>query len=302
MTQSTLSDYLASTVDFQPADPVVMAPPHRHLPAIAWVGLAILLFFALVAALAPWLAPYDPTSFDFQPLLLPSAEHPLGTNDAGQDILSELIYGTRVSLLVAAVASLLVLSAATLVGTLSGYVGGWFDTMLMRGVDIMLAIPRLPLMILVAAYAGSGLPQIILIIALFSWPMPTRLIRAEVLSLRNRSHIFAARSFGGGTRYIISRHLVPALTPILVTTLAVQAGRAVILEAGLAFLGLGDPTIKSWGLMMRYALSFSGIYFGPYWLWWLLPAGICLTLLVLGLTFLGQGLETWANPRTERHH
>ena len=131
--------------------------------------------------------------------------------------------------------------------------------------------------------------------------MPTRLIRAEVLSLRNRSHIHAARSFGGGPRYIISRHLVPALAPILVTGLAIQAGRAVILEAGLAFLGLGDPTIKSWGSIMRYALSFSGIYFGPYWLWWLLPAGICLTLLVLGLTFLGQGLEAWANPRAERH-
>lgn len=301
MTQSTLSEYLASTVDFQQADAAVQVPLRRRLPTIAWAGLGILLFFVLAAVLAPWLAPHDPASFDFQPLLRPAAEHPLGTNEVGQDIFSELIYGTRVSLLVAGVTSLLVLSLATLVGTIAGYGGGWLDTLLMRCIDIMLAIPRLPLMIVAAAYAGSGLLQIILIIALFSWPMPTRLIRAEVLSLRTRSHIHAARSFGGSARYIIRRHFIPALTPILVTGLAVQAGRAVILEAGLAFLGLGDPTIKSWGMIMRYALSFSGIYFGLYWLWWLLPAGICLTLLVLGLTFLGQGLETWANPRLEQH-
>jgi ABC-type dipeptide/oligopeptide/nickel transport system permease subunit len=300
MTQSTLSEYLASTIEVQ-ASPAPAIRMRQRLPGIAWVGLAIVLFFLVIALFAPWLAPYDPTGFVAAPLLYPSLDHLLGTNDAGQDIFSELIYGTRVSLLVAVITSLLILGTATTIGTLAGYLGGTFDTLLMRFVDIMLAIPQLPLMIVVAAYAGSGLPQIMLIIALFSWPMPTRLIRAEVLSLRQRSHIQAARTFGGGLLYVIRRHLIPALTPILITALVVQAGRAVMLEAGLAFLGLGDPTIKSWGLMMRYALSFSGIYFGPYWLWWLLPTGICLTMLVLGLTFMGQGLEGWANPQTERH-
>ncbi len=300
MSQSTLTDYLAPTLDATAHRmPATVSKP--RLPRITWVGLAILLFFTVMALFAPWLVPHDPAAFDAAPLLPPSAEHPLGTNDAGQDIFSELIYGTRVSLLVAAVTSLLILGLATLVGTLAGYLGGVTDSALMRGVDVLLAIPRLPLMIVIAAYAGTGLTQIILIIALFSWPISARLIRAEVLSLRYRLHVQAARSFGGDARYIITRHLIPALAPILITTLVLQAGRAVLTEAGLAFLGLGDPTIKSWGLMMRYALSFSGIYFGSYWVWWLLPPGLCLTALLLGLTFLGQGLEAWANPRLERH-
>lgn len=299
MTHSNLGHYLTLTTDIH--DAATPARMRRRPPGIAWVGLIILLFYLAVALLAPWLAPYDPASFEASPLLNPGRAHLLGTNDIGQDIFSEIIYGARVSLLVALVTSGLVITLATTVGTIAGYVGGVVDTLLMRLIDVMLAIPRLPLMIVLAAYAGSGLLQIILIIALFSWPMPARLIRAEVLSLRSRQHIQAARSFGGGVRYVIVRHLIPALVPILVTTLAVQASRAVMMEAGLAFLGLGDPTIKSWGAIIRAALSFSGIYFGSYWLWWLIPAGLNITLLVLGLTFLGQGLEHWANPRTERH-
>jgi ABC-type dipeptide/oligopeptide/nickel transport system permease subunit len=301
MTQLSLGEYLAQPAETQHSSSRLPTFRDRRLPGIAWVGLAILIIYLLVALLAPWLAPYDPTRFDARPLLPPSPAHPLGTNDAGQDIFSELIYGTRVSLLVAGATSLLVITLATLVGTVAGYAGQVIDTVLMRFVDVMLAIPRLPLMIVVAAYAGTGLLQIILIIALFSWPMPARLIRSEVLSLRHRLHIQAARSFGGGARYVIKRHLIPALFPILITSLTVQASRAVLTEAGLAFLGLGNPTIKSWGTIIYFALSFSGIYFGPYWIWWLLPAGFSITLLMLGFTFLGQGLEAWANPRTKRH-
>lgn len=301
MTQTDLSlaDYLSGVADGPAAAPPRVA--RRRPPGITWVGIAILLGFVAVALFAPLLTPYDPRSFDARPLLPPGVEHPLGTNDVGQDILSELIYGTRVSLLVAGVASGLILILATLVGTVAGYLGGIVDLLLTRFIDVMLSIPRLPLMILIAAYVGSGLLPIILIIALFGWPMAARLIRAETLSLRNRQHVQAARTFGGGTRYILLRHLIPALTPILVTELAVQASRAVMMEAGLAFLGLGDPTIKSWGMIIRAALSFSGIYFGQYWLWWLLPPGLAITFLVLGFTFLGQGLEQWANPRAARH-
>jgi ABC-type dipeptide/oligopeptide/nickel transport system permease subunit len=300
MTESMMAERLAS-VDTKSREDGGVVNGRHSLPPIAWIGAIILLFYLFVALFAPQLAPYDPTSLDAKPLLKPSAEHLLGTNDIGQDILSELIYGTRASLLVASVTSLLVLGLATAVGTLSGYMGGLVDTIFMRVVDIMLAIPRLPLMILLAAYVGSGLPQIILIIALFSWPISARLIRSEVLSLRHRPHIQASRTFGGGTLYVLFRHLIPALTPILVTNLATQASRAVMMEAGLAFLGLGDPTIKSWGLIIRFALSFSSIYFGPHWIWWILPAGFNITLLMLGFTFLGQGLEVWVNPRTKRY-
>lgn len=305
MSHTSLSQYLATPAEAAPevinATGAAPRVARRRLPTVAWLGLAILSFFLAVAVFAPWLAPFDPHAFDARPLQSPNADHWLGTNDIGQDIFSELVYGARVSLLVAGVTSLLVISLATTIGALAGYLGGWSDTLLMRLVDVMLAIPRLPLMIVLAAYAGSGLLQIILIIALFSWPLSARLVRSEVLSLRQRQHVQAAQVFGGGVRYVIWRHLIPALTPILVTTLAVQASRAVMMEAGLSFLGLGDPTLKSWGLIIRAALDFSGIYFGSYWVWWILPAGFSLTLLVLGFTFLGQGLESWANPRVARH-
>jgi peptide/nickel transport system permease protein len=272
-----------------------------RLPAIASIGLGILGFYLLVAAFAPWLAPYDPASFLGIPLDPPSPAHWLGVNDVGQDILSELIYGTRISLAVGCLAALLTLSLATLVGTLAGYLGGWVDTLLMRIVDILMIIPRLPLMIVIAAYAGANIQTTILVIGLLSWPHTARVIRAQVLSLRSRTHIQAARLFGGGALYVIRRHLVPEVGPILAAGFVAQAGQAVMMEAGLAFLGLGDPTLKSWGLIIRYALNSSGFFFSDRWLWWLLPAGLNLSLLLLSFTFLGIGIETISHPRARRH-
>lgn len=272
-----------------------------RLPGIGWLGLGILLAIGLIALGAPWLAPYDPRAYVGAPLAHPSPAHLLGTNDVGQDILSELIYGARVSLLVGLLAALFTLSLATLVGATAGYLGGSVDAVLMRLVDVLMVIPRLPLMIVIAAYAGAGLPTIILVIGLLAWPQPARVIRAQVLSLRSRAHIHSARLFGGGPAYIIRRHLIPELGPILAAGFVAQAGRAVMLEASLAFLGLGDPTLKSWGLLIRFALNSSGFFFSNRWLWWLLPAGLSLTLLLLGFTFLGIGLEVLTHPRTRRH-
>lgn len=265
------------------------------------LGLVILLAYAFVAVAAPWLAPDDPAAYVGAPLERPSPAHWLGTNDVGQDILSELIYGTRVSLLVGVLAALFTLSIATVVGTVAGYIGGWVDRLLMRLVDVLMVVPGLPLMIVIAAYVGASLPTLILIIGLLGWPRPARVVRAQVLSLRDRAHVQAARMFGGGSAYMIRRHLIPALGPILAAGFVAQAGRAVMLEASLAFLGLGDPTMKSWGLMIRFALNSSGFFFSNRWIWWLLPAGLNLTLLLLGFTFLGIGLEVLTHPRARRH-
>ncbi len=263
--------------------------------------MGIVLFYLGVALLAPWLAPYDPAAYSGNPLERPSAAHLLGTNDVGQDILSELLYGARIALLLAIVAGGLTAALAMLVGMTTGYRGGMVDASLMRLVDVLMAIPHLPLMILIAAYLGPSLTNVMLIIALLGWMVPARVIRAQALSLRERGHILAARLFDATPAYIIRRHLIPALAPILVATFVAQAGRAIGLEAGLAFLGLGDPSAKSWGLMIRYALNYRGIYFTPHWLWWLLPAGLNISLLILGFTFLGIALEARLDPRLGRH-
>ncbi len=277
------------------------ARPRVRLPKIAWVGAAVLGAYILIALLAKQLAPYNPMAYEGQPLENPSPAHWLGTNDVGQDILSELIYGARVSLAVGCLAALLTLTLATLVGTTAGYLGGWADRVLMRFVDVLMIIPRLPLMIVIAAYAGANLGTTILVIGLLSWPHTARVIRSQVLSLRSRAHIQAAHLFGGGPLYIIRRHLIPELGPVLAAGFVAQAGQAVMMEAGLAFLGLGDPTLKSWGLITRYALNSSGFFFSSRWLWWLLPAGLNVSLFLLSFTFLGMGLEAVTHPRTRRH-
>ncbi|MBI5301740.1 MAG: ABC transporter permease [Chloroflexi bacterium] len=280
----------------------ILSPvPPRTLAPLPTIGATIIAFYLLGALFAPVLAPYDPSAYVGNPLERPSAVHWLGTNDVGQDILSELIYGARISLVVGVVAGMLTLTLATLVGMTAGYLGGKVDALSMRFVDTLMAIPHLPLMILVGVYLGASIFNLILLIALLGWMVPARIIRAQVLSLRSRSYIHSARLFGAGAGYVIFRHLIPAVAPILAATFVAQAGRAIGMEAGLAFLGLGDPTAKSWGLIMRYALNFGGIYFTSHWLWWLLPAALNISAIILGFTFLGVSLESRLDPRLKRH-
>ena len=266
-------------------------------PGLSGLGFAILLGFGLLAAAAPLVAPYDPAAYSGEPLARPSPAHLLGTNDVGQDILSELIYGSRVSLLVGLVGGSLITVLAAAIGTAAGYLRGWADWSLMRVVDFLMAIPHLPLMLLLAAYAGPGLLNVILVIVLLGWMVPARVVRAQTLIIRGEAYVEAARALGASSLDIMCRHVLPALGPILVSVFVAQAARAITLEAGLAFLGLGDPTVKSWGLMLRQALSYRGIYFPSHWLWWLLPPGLCVSLLVLGITLAGVGLEAKLDPR-----
>ena len=264
------------------------------------LGGAVLGLFLLVALAAPLLAPYDPHAFSGLSLERPSAAHPLGTNDAGQDILSELIYGARISLAVGLGAALGTVALGLLVGAVAGYAGGPLDALLMRLVDVMLTLPRLPLLILLAAFLGSGLVQTVAIISLLFWPYTARAVRAQVRSARQRCYVRMARQFGGGAGYVLRRHLLPAVAPLIAFGLVAAAGRAVAMEAGLAFLGLGDPMAKSWGLMMRFALNLPGLLLTDRWLWWLLPPGLCITLLVLALTYVGMGLEGRLHPGLRR--
>jgi len=263
------------------------------------LGAVILGLIVLIALTAPLLAPYDPHAFGGLPLERPSSAHPLGTNDVGQDILSELIYGARISLAVGLGAALGTVALGLLVGAVAGYAGGTLDALLMRLVDVMLTLPRLPLLILLAAFLGSGQVQTTVIISLLFWPTTARVIRAQVQRERVRGYVKMARNFGGGAGYVLRRHILPAIAPLIAFGLIAAAGRAVAMEAGLAFLGLGDPTAKSWGLMMRFALNLPGLLLTDRWLWWLLPPGLCITLLILALTYVGLGLERRLHPQLE---
>jgi peptide/nickel transport system permease protein len=264
------------------------------------LGLGLLALFVVAGLCAPLLAPYDPYEFSGQPLERPGPAHRLGTNDVGQDILSELIYGARISLVVALGAAAGTVAVGVLVGGVAGYVGGWLDGLLMRVVDVLMTLPRLPLLILLASFLGAGLPQTVGIISLLFWPATARVIRAQVQALRRRGYIRMAQGFGGGTGYVLGRHILPEIGPLIASGLVTAAGRAVTMEAGLAFLGLGNPSAKSWGLMTRFALNLPGLLLTDRWLWWLLPPGLCITLLILALTFTGMGLEEYLHPQLER--
>ena len=277
-------------------------PRRARFPTIGWVGLGIVGAFAGLALAAPYLAPYRVIELAGRPLESPGGAHLLGTNGVGQDVASQLLSGARVSLFVALVAGGGTLLIGATIGMIAGWAGGATDAVLMRIVDLVLVIPKIPLLIVVATYAGPGLTMISVIIALTSWPPTSRVIRSQVLSLRRRAHVKAAVGFGGTSGQILRRHILPEVGLILIAGLVGAAGRAITFEAGLAFLGLGDPTRASWGAILRDALDFGGLFFTDAWKWWLLPPVIAVSLLLLGVTFLGVGLEQRINPRLARHH
>lgn len=264
---------------------------------MALTGAGIIAVLVAAAALAPALAPYDPRALAGDALQPPSSAHLLGTNNLGQDILSQIIWGARDSLTLAVGAASLAVVAGVLIGVGAGLLGGIADVVAMRLVDLFLAVPRLPLLILVATLVGANRTSLTVIIGMMTWPVLARKLRSQTLSLRHRGFVGAARGFGGGLLYVMRRHVVPALGPLVIASFILVASNAILLEASLAFLGLADPTGTGWGLMLNKALLDPGLYFTSVWLWWVLPAGFAVTLAVLGFSFLGVGLEPIVNPR-----
>lgn len=258
------------------------------------VGLWLFLLLPLLAALAPFLTPYPPEARVGAAFSPPSTQHWLGTNDIGQDIWSCLLYGARTSLVVGCGAALLAGIISVLVGTSSALAGGLYDSLCMRVVDAFLVIPPVLVAILVGAYLKPNLLTLIVLLAVFLWPGGARIIRAEALSLKEKKSVAAARTFGAGSFYIMARHIVPDLGPVLLAVMIQDARRAIFMEAGLSFLGVCDPTLLSWGKMMQQALKFTYL---EVWKWWLLPPGIALSLTVTALTLIGYALEGVLNPR-----
>lgn len=259
-------------------------------------GLGLLTLMLFLALFGPLIAPYDPTLPSGKPFEQPSSAHLLGTNDVGQDILSELIVGTRVSLLIGFSAAAGAILIGTLVGLVAGYSGGWLDGALMRLVDVMLVLPFIPLMIVVAAYLGPSTGNLIAAIMLVIWARPARVIRSGVLALRGATYVEGARALGASDFHILFRHILPGVLPIAVSQFILVASGSILIEASLSFLGLGDPVRKSWGSILYYA-QIRGAFLNGSWPWWVVPPGVMITLAVLGFALTGRALEGYLFPR-----
>ena len=256
------------------------------------VGCLILLTFGGVALLAEFLAPHS-TSTSFPVFLPPSGTHVLGTNDMGYDIFSELLFASRISLLVGLVAALISVFIGTGVGLLSGYYRGAIGDLMTGIIDIFLLIPFLPLMVILAAYLGPSIWNIILVIGLLGWCSTARVVRAKVLQLREMPFIEAAKAVGLSNRSIILRHIFPNVTEVVAAKFVLSVAGAMLSEASLSFLGLGDPARISWGGMIHYAFKRGGFFNGMWY--WYLPPGICIALCTIGFVLLGLYLEAKNN-------
>lgn len=276
------------------------------------VGAFLLFSALLVAAFAPSLTAYGPTEIvrdangrglTFAP---PSVHAPLGTDDAGHDVWSQLVYGSRISIMVGFLAGFIAMFIGSFFGILAGYFGGRVDTLLMRITDILLVIPDLPLMLVLVATLRqmdlrvSPLLVLTLVIGLLYWTSTARLIRSQVLTIKERQFVARARAIGAGHAHIVRKHILPQIMPLIVANTVLIISTAILVESGLAFLGLGDPTQPSWGTMLNFAFDRSAITNGAWWFY--LPPGFAIVWVTLGCVLLGNVLEEMLNPRLAGHH
>jgi peptide/nickel transport system permease protein len=261
------------------------------------IGLAALVGIALLAVVAPlWIGENDLSVIHASGSILapPSADFWLGTDHAGRSVLDLTIYGSRVSLVVGIAAAVLSVGIGTIVGMLSGHFGRWVSAILMRVTDFFLVLPALVLAIVLSTMLAKSMSTIILAIGVTSWPSTARLVRAQTLTTEARPYIERAKALGGGHTHILVRHILPAVLPLVLANTTLAVGSAIISESTLAFLGVGDPSKVSWGLMLKDALDVGAITAGAWW--YLLPPGIAIVIVVLAFTMCGRALEVVVNP------
>jgi ABC-type glutathione transport system ATPase component/ABC-type dipeptide/oligopeptide/nickel transport system permease subunit len=260
------------------------------------VGAVLLLAILLTSVLAPLITPYDPFQRTGLPFEKPNARHLLGCNDVGHDLLSELMYGGRISLTVGLFAAFYATAVAVIAALVAGYFGGPLDRFLMRVVDVVMSLPFLPLVIVLGVFLGAGMGTQILVISLVMWASPCRELRSQVLKTRSNGYIDAARAMGEKSWKIILRHALPDLMPLIVPQFVLVAQSAILIESSLSFLGLGDPISKSWGSMLFFANTRAAFLTGA-WVYWVLPPGLCIALACLSFSLIGfsmagkRGLE-----------
>lgn len=258
----------------------------------AEISLYLILVFVATAVLAEAFSPYDPFTLGDETLLGPCADHWMGTDDLGRDTLSRVIHGARVPLLVGFLATATSMLLGILIGSFSGYFGGRTDVILMRATEYVLVVPRFFLALLVVAMLGTGIMKIVLVIGFLGWPEVARVVRAQFLTFREREFVLAARAIGASHIKVIFGEILPNAIPPAVVVASILVARAILLEAGLSFLGLGDPNLISWGSLLSEAQERLGAS-----VWLALFPGMAISLLVLCINLFGDGINDVLNPK-----
>ncbi len=291
MQQDTIQQRLRGLTSHWPS---MLSEVLRHRRA--QVGFGIIVFFTILALAAPVIAPYSPYAFPApgQPYAPPSQHFLLGTDYVGEDILSEIIYGGRVSIAVGLVVAALSSLVGTVVGVIAGYYKQTIDEVLMRGTDIVLILPSLPLMIILAAYLGPSLQTVIIVLTVTSWPAVARVVRSQTLSLRERPFTDSARVVGASDFRIITKLMLPNLASIIAANAVLMVTTAIVGEAALDFIGLGDITVVSWGTMLYWAQAYA--LFNGAW-WWVIAPGLCIILVGLAFVLISVSIEDVFNPK-----
>jgi peptide/nickel transport system permease protein len=267
----------------------------------AFAGLLIYVLFVLIALFADELAPVDPMEILFTKAgkvaanLPPGADFLLGTTNLGRDIFAQLVHGTRSALAVGLSAAIIVATVGTVVGLVAGYFGGGIDSFLMRIADMALSLPFLPFVIVLTGFLGGDTSVIVLAVAMLLWPNSARVIRSQVLTLRERAYVEAARVTGASSWRILFVHIAPNILPLSFVYAAIAIGWAIITEASVSFLGFGDGTTVSWGMMLQDAFSSQALSRGQYS--WFVPPGLCIILVVVAGFFISRGYEEVFMPR-----
>jgi peptide/nickel transport system permease protein len=263
------------------------------------IGLVILLFFVLVAIFGPLLLHHDPNALSSDNLQPPSAAHWLGTTQTGQDVFTQLVYGARTTIFWSALTGIVVTLLSIIIGVSSGFFGGWVDEILSLLTNVFLVLPALPLAIVLAAFIPyKGPVTVAVVVTLTSWAWGARVLRAQTLSLRQRDFIEAARTSGETNLRLIFFELLPNEIAIVAANFIGTAIYVILAQVALNFIGLGDPTVVSWGSMLYWAQNNDALLLGAWW-WFLLP-GLCIALLGASLSFINFGMDEIANPRLRR--
>lgn len=260
---------------------------------LAVFGLVVFCLMILLAILAPFVTPYDPDAISYEFLAPPSPEHPLGTDDVGRDVLSRLLYASRISLTVGIAVSVVSVILGALVGSIAGYYGGQTDALISGGINVLLSIPLIPLAMVLGAFLKTDLLFIVLILGLLSWTGTARVVRAEFLSLKEREFVLSARSIGTTDPRIIARHILPNVVAVIIVAATLQVAAAILAESVLSYLGYGiQPPAASWGNMLQNAQRF----FRTNPMMAIYP-GILISLTVICINFVGDGLRDALDPR-----
>jgi peptide/nickel transport system permease protein len=268
---------------------------------MAVAGLSIIVFYLLVAIFAPVIAPFEPgdriynedgTWKDLSP---PDSNNLLGTTKPAHDVFTQLVLGTRIAMFVGILGAFMVAGIGTVVGLVAGYYGGWVDELIMRTVDVLYGLPFLPFVIVLVTVLGPSVWNILLGISLLYWLSTARVIRSEVLTIRERPYIEAAEATGASDFRIMFVHILPNVIPLSALYGAIAVGYSITAQASVAFLGFGDPTVPSWGVMLNRAFTTQSL--GAWW--WIVPPGLSITIVVTGAYLVGRGYEEVVNPQLQ---